>query len=315
MLALFGLIAAMAACTEKSVAGDADLKGDPEAQAVLRQIDAETRQRQTVSNETFEALKKLREKYPDSQLLRDHMKNALIFRSDLAALRDLLLEDGSPPSDPEDKKTLAKVDVELGNFSEAAPILEELVKADPNDVELRGLAGLTYFKLGEMEKAAENFDAVWDVIIEKKMVPEISIRGLIYLNEGKLQEAKKTLETASEFDPDHISTHNALSRVYRLLGDEEKAFELSRKVVSLQEKMAAESRAKTRRVAQKLELEAAWNEKRYREVIDIAERLLSGAESVPERRVILEYQFRSYKNLGLEEKAEEVRKKAASLTQ
>ncbi|MCO6512246.1 MAG: tetratricopeptide repeat protein [Aridibacter famidurans] len=314
-LILCVLIAAWSACTGQTGAGDAELNADPQAQAVLRQIDAETRQRQTVSNETFEALKKLREKYPDSEILRGHMKNALIFRSDMAALRELLIEDGVPPSDQEDKKTLAKVDVELGNFAEAAPILEELVKADPNNVELRGLAGLTQFRLGNNDRAAENFDAVWKEIIDKKMVPEISIRGLIYLNQGELEKAKETLETAIEFDPDHISANNSLSRVYGLLGNEEKARELSRKVADLQEKMAAGTLAKSRRVAQKLELEKAYENKRYQEVIDLAERLLAGAESPSERSVLLQYQFNSYKSLGMNDKAEAVRQKAASLAQ
>lgn len=308
------LIAAGFACTKQADSDNAELRNDPQAQAVLRQIDVETRQGKTVSNETFEALKKLREQYPESGLLRDHLKNALIFRSDVAALRELLIEGGNPPEDPEDKKTLAKVDVELGNFEEAVPLLDELVKADPGNVELRGLAGLTHFRLGEMDKAAENFDAVWEEIIEKKMVPEISIRGLVYLNQGKLEEARKTLETAAQFDPDHISTNNALSRVYRLLGDEEKALELSQKVADLQEEMAAESLAKTRRVAQKLELENAWQNKRYRDVIDIAERLFPGAEGA-ERQILLEYQFRSYQSLGMDEQAEAVRQKAASLAQ
>lgn len=304
-----------AACGTFGSASEDALKNDLQAQAVLKRIDAETRAQNDVSNAAFEALRVLRERYPESETVRDYYRNALVMRGDIAALEKLLLEGGKLPESPEDQRTLAKVYVQTGRFAEALKVLEPLIDSSPGDVELRSLAGLSYFRVGEMEKAAASFDAVWDAITAKKMVPEISLRGMVYFRQGKLEEAKKTLEQAAEIDPGHITTINGLSQVYKLLGEDAKARELSEKVAARQKQMAAETLKKSRQVASKMQLEAAWREKRYRDVIDIANELMKGLENPAERQTLMEYQFRSYKSLGMEREAELVRRKAQEAAQ
>ncbi len=299
-----------AGCASPAEKDEAALKNDRQAQETLRQLNAETAAQRNVSNAGFEELKKLREKYPNSPTVLNYYKSALIYRNDLQALEKFLLRDGKIPASPEDRKTLATLYVESGQFAKAAELLDPLVNADPKNLELRGLAGLSYLRLGELDRSAENFDAVWDQILEKKLAPEISLRGIVYYRQNKLEKALETLKIAEGIDPNHITTNNTLSQVYREMGNAQKAEEFAKKAYTEQEESAERDRAESKIVEKKILLEQAWKANDFRKVIDLTNELLPDAKSLAEKQVMYQYLYNSYKKLGMEKEAARILERA-----
>lgn len=282
------------------------LKNDKEATEAISSLERQLKGGTGVSPETFAKLKALREKYPDNPIVKKYYKKALIVRKDWEPLEKLLLENGKEDLSPEDSRTLAKVYVESGRFSDAVEILSPLIEKSPSDAELRGLAGLSYLRMGELDKAAENFDAVWDQIIERKMAAEISLRGIVYFRQNKLEKARETLGLAASIDPGNITTNNALSQVYRALGNEEKAREYAKKAYDAQEEATARELAASRIVERKVLLEQAWKSGDFRRVIELSNLLLPDSRNPAEKQVLLQYLYNAYKKLGMEKEAGEI---------
>jgi tetratricopeptide (TPR) repeat protein len=309
---------AIAACILLSGCGsaadrdEAALKADSGAQDVLRRVNAESASQRNISAASFEELKKLIAKYPESPTLLKYYRSALIYRGDFKALADLLSKDGIPGS-VEDRKTLAKAYVESGQYAKALELIGPLVAADPKNLEFRGLAGLSYLRVGDLDNAAQSFDAVWDQIIEKKMAPEISLRGIVYFRQNKLEKARETLELAASIDPGHITTNNTLSQVYRELGNDVKAEEFAKKAYDAQKRSVAQNREANSRVARKVLLEQAWKAEEFRKVVELSNQLLAETKNPAEEQRLFEYLYNAYKKLGMEKEASEILDRAKSV--
>ena len=263
----------------------------------LAEINKSIRVTRAVSPDNFRALRGLRDKYPNSTIVRRAYQDALIIREDWPSLESLLLSMPAAESTREDTVLLAKVYTKTGKYANAVEVLEPLAARDPIDFELNGLLGLSYFHLDQTAEAGAAFDRIWDRIVAERRIDEMTMRGLIYLRQENLPKALEVLTASYAIKQDHIATNNALSRVYARLGDTDKAEVFRALTVKGQDDAVAEQYRASQTVTRIVELERAWKEKDYSRVLQHARQMVPSSQP-NQRAVLYQYIYEASKAMG-----------------
>ncbi|MBX5480230.1 MAG: tetratricopeptide repeat protein [Myxococcaceae bacterium] len=104
-----------------------------------------------------------------------------------------------------------------GKVIEAKDYLEKAFKLQPKNEKGQNLLGLTYFKLGLFDRAAEIYEAlVRDNPVDATLRVNL---GLVYLKTNQLQRAIREFETAVDLAPDHKKAHNYLGLALAQVGN------------------------------------------------------------------------------------------------
>lgn len=268
-----------------------------------------------LSPEQFEKLKTVYEKYPTSDRVRETYRGALVKRTDWGALEKLLTDKPTSNLSVREKKDLANVYTKLGKFRKALELLKPLSDANPNDFELNVLAGLSYYRVGELETAAKHLNSSWDELVKNKKLGEMSILGIIYFRQNNPTKAIEVLDEVLEIDPNHITSNNVLSRIYSQKGEPAKAEKYRLKTLKEQEVIQNESFVKSKQVRKNYELEGAWKNKNYQEVISLSKEMIPNTADKNQKSILLQYLYKSYQALGMKTEAQDVLKQAQQLNQ
>ncbi|MDC0708773.1 tetratricopeptide repeat protein [Stigmatella sp. ncwal1] len=95
-----------------------------------------------------------------------------------------------------------------GKMIEAKDYLERAHQMQPKNEKGQNLLGLTYFKLGLFDRAAEIYEML---VRENPVDPTLRVNlGLVYLKTNALQRAVREFEVAVDLSPDHKKAHNYL---------------------------------------------------------------------------------------------------------
>jgi uncharacterized protein (AIM24 family) len=95
-----------------------------------------------------------------------------------------------------------------GKVIEAKDYLERAHKLQPKNEKGQNLLGLTYFKLGLFDRAAELYEML---VRDNPVDPTLRVNlGLVYLKTNALQRAVREFEVAVDLAPDHKKAHNYL---------------------------------------------------------------------------------------------------------
>jgi uncharacterized protein (AIM24 family) len=95
-----------------------------------------------------------------------------------------------------------------GKVIEAKDHLERAHKMQPKNEKGQNLLGLTYFKLGLFDRAAELYEML---VRDNPVDPTLRVNlGLVYLKTNALQRAVREFEVAVDLAPDHKKAHNYL---------------------------------------------------------------------------------------------------------
>ena len=95
-----------------------------------------------------------------------------------------------------------------GKVIEAKDFLEQAHKLQPKHEKGQNLLGLTYFKLGLFDRAAELYEML---VRDNPVDPTLRVNlGLVYLKTNALQRAVREFEVAVDLAPDHKKAHNYL---------------------------------------------------------------------------------------------------------
>lgn len=267
-----------------------------------------------ITRADLDSLKKLYAKYPTVDDVKKTLQAALVVRRDWSALEKLLTEIPKEQQTDADKIELTKVYIKLGKGKEASQTITPFADAKTDDVELNGLAGQAFFVAGQNEEAAKYIDRVWGKLIAAKKVDEITTRGLIYFYQGNNQKAVEVLTEANKINGNYIPTLNALARVYAAMGNETQAESYRTHVEKIMHDVTAEETRNAKLVEHANELQKAWNEKRYEDVIKIAQGMMPDADPA-NKAVLYEYIAQSYHALGKTEEAKAAMNEAAKLKQ
>src|ERR687887_363719 len=103
-----------------------------------------------------------------------------------------------------------------GKVIEAREYLERAHRIQPKNEKGQNLLGLTYFKLGLYERAAEIYEALVD---DNPVDPTLRVNlGLVYLKTHSLERAIREFETAADLAPDYKKAHNYLGLALAQVG-------------------------------------------------------------------------------------------------
>src|SRR5581483_147169 len=110
-----------------------------------------------------------------------------------------------------------------GKVVEAKDHLERAFKLHPKNEKAQNLLGLTYFKLGLFDRAAEIYELL---VRENPADPTLRVNlGLVYLKTNNLPRAVKEFETSTDLEPTHKKAHNYLGLALAQSGDYARARE------------------------------------------------------------------------------------------
>lgn len=109
------------------------------------------------------------------------------------------------------------------NIVEAREALEEASRIDPDDPKCLSLLGLVYFRLDDYEPAQQIYE-----LLVQRFPEEASLRvnlGLVYMKQGRADEALEEMNRGVIIDPDHQRAYGYLGLLYTERGDHEQARE------------------------------------------------------------------------------------------
>src|SRR5713226_3929698 len=110
-----------------------------------------------------------------------------------------------------------------GKVIEAREHLERAVKLQPGNEKCQNLLGLTYFKVGVFDKAAETYGRL---VSANPADPTLRVNlGLVFLKTNFLARAIREFETAIDLAPDHKKAHNYLGLALAQAAEYERARE------------------------------------------------------------------------------------------
>jgi tetratricopeptide (TPR) repeat protein len=136
------------------------------------------------------------------------------------AIDDLKKAAQAWPEDIRLRRELAALLVIVGDAEGAQPILEELLRREPESTEAALALGQTWLKIQQPAKAVPLLESV--VRSEPKLLPAQAALGRAYAEVGDMAKAIAPLEAALETDEDG-SLHYQLARAYRATGRAEQA--------------------------------------------------------------------------------------------
>jgi len=148
----------------------------------------------------------------------------------------------------------ARVDLETarlrsrqGRSEEALAALNRLLSVDPGNVDGLYLKGQSLIKLGRVEEGRAvlreyqtRFTAERGQEVEALRIGLIgraqiySLRGRVYMNEGRYDDALEQLKAATDLAPDNAEVWSLLARLYDLRGDAEAAAAARARLTELQ---------------------------------------------------------------------------------
>ncbi|GMU01956.1 hypothetical protein KH5H1_60760 [Corallococcus caeni] len=104
-----------------------------------------------------------------------------------------------------------------GKVTEAKDFLERAHQLQPRHEKAQNLLGLSYFKLGLFDRAADLYEML---VRDNPVDPTLRVNlGLVYLKTNALQRAAREFETATDLAPDHKKAHNYLGLTFAQMGE------------------------------------------------------------------------------------------------
>jgi tetratricopeptide (TPR) repeat protein len=300
---ILSLILSGISCQSNAKQDDALLAEDKQAMAEITRINRNLATEQPLLPADFESLRKIYEKYPQTEKVRNIYQSALVKREDWVLLEKFINEIPADQRTRADQLNLGKVYLKLGRYEDLIAMFKPLADANPNDADFNSLLGFGYFHLGQNDEAAAYLDRIWETIVSEKRIDEMTTRGLIYFRQKNYPKTIEVLEKAFEIHPLNSTATNTLSRAYTANNNLEKAEEFRKKTAEIHRNAEEFEARSMRNVGLIYDLQTAWTEKKYSEVISLANRILPDAQE-KNKPALYQYIAESYKAMGMKTEAE-----------
>lgn len=129
------------------------------------------------------------------------------------------------------KKLYAFSFIELGNYSEAMKILDEVIKVSNYDVKARSMKGYCFEMLGDVDKAIATFRLVLD--IDHHNINAVNSLSYLLAKNGKVDEALKRSEKLIGVGKESAAYLDTLGFIYMKKGNLKQAEKYFKKAYSI----------------------------------------------------------------------------------
>jgi tetratricopeptide (TPR) repeat protein len=123
-------------------------------------------------------------------------------RKDLDALELLVRARKLVPKNTDIIFLMARLSMKQSFFEDAIQVLEEGVKIAPRRADLHAALGESYFTVGKVDKAIDEFKTLIQL---DPAARSYAFMGLCYRHLGRFQEARKYLDQGLKLDPDNVA--------------------------------------------------------------------------------------------------------------
>jgi Tfp pilus assembly protein PilF len=110
---------------------------------------------------------------------------------------------------------------EQGDFDEAIAHYEQVIQADPSNLEAHNNLGIVYKEMGDLDKAIGQFKRA--LSIDPRYVKGYNNLGVAYYVKGNVKGAVSAYERALGLDPDNVESYVNLGLVYKSVNRLDKA--------------------------------------------------------------------------------------------
>jgi tetratricopeptide (TPR) repeat protein len=136
-----------------------------------------------------------------------------------------------------------KASFEKGLYQDAIIYISKALEKSPFEASLYHERGISYYRLGDCEKAREDFDRT--ILLDSRKAPAYVYRGLCMEKNGDYLGAIQDYTSALQFNPKDANTNNNLAWLYATAKDQkfydkEKALQYAQKAAALSERKNAE---------------------------------------------------------------------------
>jgi predicted Zn-dependent protease len=299
--------AAALSCLDRRTRDTVRLESDKAAMTELDRLNSLLAQGRPVTRIDLDSLNQIRERYPDSPVVRKILQGALIKRGDWAAAEQMFLEMPDHERTNADRLNLAKIFFKQGKFVDAIELLKK-VSPDQNErVEVVSLLGQSQLYSGALDEAANTLEAVRAGLVAQARADDLTTLGTIYFRKGE------ALRQAVAASPDNIAANNLLTRIYAVNGDAVNASLHQARVKAINERVAADEKKRSRFVPLYYQLEDAYAARDFEKVIAIVKRIQPEADYTT-RQTLYQYLVVAYEAQGKQTEAQNARNEAAKLT-
>lgn len=300
-------------CQQAPNKGDKELARDAAATAEINRINATLTANRPVSAIDIDSLNKLRGEYPASTNVRRLLQGVYIKRSDWAAAEKVISETPESERTNADRINLAKIFFRQGKFVDAIDFAKKVSPTAEERVEVAAIIGQSQFYTGSLDDAAITLESVRNELVGQSRADELTILGTIYFRRGDNPKAIDVLRQAVAVSPENIGANNALSRVYAAAGDQANAELYRQKLQTINDRIAAEEKKRTRLIPLYYQLEDAYKARDFDKVIAIVKQIQPEADSAT-KQTLFQYLITAYEAQGKQSEAQAARNEAAKLT-
>ena len=114
-------------------------------------------------------------------------------------------------------------ELKAGNYSEGMVILQQLLKEDPNNVDILYNLGMCYSEMGLLNKSIELLEKC--CLVAPEFTNALVALGFSYYQAGSDEKAMRTSLKALEIEPDNFYALKNIGSLYNKKGDPDKAIE------------------------------------------------------------------------------------------
>ncbi len=125
---------------------------------------------------------------------------------------------------------LAQAYFHLKEYDQAQPILEQVVKEDPDSFQAHNLLGLIYADKGQIAQAVQAFT---NAVRLQDDAEAYQMLGYLHTREQRPRQAADALEKAVQLEPKNALAHLYLANAYMLLGQQARGEQEYRKALEL----------------------------------------------------------------------------------
>lgn len=302
------------ACQSAAEREASQIAADRTASNELMRINALLSSNRPVTSIDLDSITKLRAEYPNASVVRVLLQGVLIKREDWAAAEGIVVQTPENERTNPDRINLARIYFKQGKFLDAAGVLKTIRPDAIEGVEAAALLGQSQFYSGDLDEAAITLESIRNELVAQKRSDDLSLLGTIYFRRGDHAKAIETLQKAVEISPENISANSALSRAYAASGDDSRAEVYRRKLQSINIRVAAEEKRKSRVVPLFYKLEDAYAAKDFDKVIALVEQIQPDADDAT-KPTLYQYLAAAYQAQGKQAEATNALAEAAKITQ